>query len=241
MGESEQFQEILSLGKTLVTLFSEYDRTDLTTSWMAHYLAEAMQQATEEKDVKKKRALQKECSDIILELWKKRNHFPGFIPPLSGLRHAVDVIKALKDEESDELYWRRFSGAEKDSIWGAYFHSLRNAVEDSLKITLSATVAHSVLEREKQWGKHASFLMDQEKEIIEFLDKELDRNETLVKIIYADESKSNESEETPDKMTRVFKKLRELLNKQTAALNKLEDQILKPKEKTSRARRTNRP
>ena len=237
MAQSKQFQEILLLGKTLVDLFSEHGRTDLTTSWMAHYLAELMQQVSKEKNATKKRALQKKTSEIIMELWKKRRHFPGNTAPLADLEHAVDIIKALKDQKSDDLYWRRFRGSESDSVWGRYIYSLRKAVEDSLKITLGATVAKSALDREKKWGKHNAFLLEHEKEIINFLDAELDKDNSLIKIIYTTENDPDKSKKVPDKMTRVFNKLRELLNNQTEALSKLEEQIIKPKEITKRAPR----
>jgi hypothetical protein len=240
MAQSKQFQEILDLGKTLVTLFSEHGRTDLTTSWMAHYLAEIMQQASVETNTSRKRALEKECSEIILDLWEKRRYFPQGIAPLSGVNHAVAVIKALKDEQSDDLYWRRLRGAESDSVWGSYIYNLRNAVEDALKITLSAAVTKSVLDREKRWAKHEAFLLDEEKEIIDFLDTQLDKDDSLIKIIYSLDKEPETPKATPDKMTKVFTKLRELLNRQTAALNKLEEEIIKPKKATKRPVQTRR-
>ncbi len=232
MAQSKQFQEFLDLGKTLVGLFSEHGRTDLTTSWMAHYLAEIMQQVSEETGPSRKRALQKQCSEIILELWKKRKTYPEGIAPLSGVNHAVAVIKALKDEQSEDPYWRQFRGVESDSVWGSYIYSLRNAVEDALKITLSAAVTKAVLDREKKWGKHEAFLLDQEKEIIDFLDAQLNRDDSLVKIIYSLEKESETPEVIPDKMTRVFAKLHQLLNKQIAALKKLEEQVMIKSNKT---------
>lgn len=240
MAQSKQFQEILLLGKTLVDSFSEHGRTDLTTSWMAHYLAELMQQVSKEKNVIKKRVLQKEASEIIMELWKKRRHFPGNTAPLADLEHAVDIIKALKDQKSDDLYWRRFRGEENNSVWGRYIYSLRNAVEDSIKITLSATVAKSVLDRQKNWSKHNTLLSEHEKEIIDFLDVELDKDDSLIKIIYTTENDPGKSKKkATDKMTRVFNKLRELLNNQTDALNKLEEQIVKRKKSTKGILRKN--
>ncbi len=86
-----------------------------------------------------------------------------------------------------------------------------------------------MLDRQKIWGKHDALLLDQEKEIISFLDKELNKEDSLIKIIFSSEKETKPSKTNPDKMTWVFTKLRELLNKQTAALDKLEEEILKPK------------
>lgn len=235
MAQLEQFQEIFSLGKTLVTLFSDHDRTDLTTSWMAHYLTEIMNQADNESDLSKKRQLQKECSEIILELWRKRNQFPDSMRPLSGLKHAVEIIKALKDEESEDFYWKRIREDESDSVWGRYVISLRRTIEDAVKIALSASVAYAVFEREMTWNKHEAFLFDEEKEILNFLDKELNKTDTLIRIIYSSRDDSNEEEAEADTMTKVFKKLHELLEKQSTELKKLEEKVMK---KTKKDRRT---
>lgn len=237
MEKSKQFQEILNLGKALVTLFSQEDRTDLTTSWMAHYLAEIMQEVREAKDLTKKRALQKECSAIILELWKKRNQFPGNVAPLSGIQHAVSVIGALEDEESDDPYYRRFRNFEDRSVWGTYIYTLRKAVEDSFKITLGAVVAKSVLDREKLWKEHKPFISEQEKVIIDFLDRELTKEDSPIKIVFVTGDEPIKNEVPPDKMTMVFRKLHELLNKQVEALDKLEKQVLKPKVKSNKSRK----
>jgi len=227
MAKSKHLTEILSLGKTLTKLFADYCRTDLTVAWMAHYLAEQIKAAESETNAAKKKTLQKECAEVILGLWEKRNKFPDSVRPLSGLKHAVEIIKALKDEENQQLFYRGFRGFESDSIWGNYMHSLRVAVEDSMKIAMCGAVNQQARIRNREFKQKSNFLTENERVIMEFLDKELDKSDSLFKIVYKIEGQEQPEEHKtkPELMKRVTSKLRELLDKQYAALDVLEQQL----------------
>jgi len=234
MAQSKQFQETLNLGKTLVDQFSDTGRTDLTTSWMAHYLAELITSADNETNLIKKRELQKEASGIILEIWKKRKNYPGSIAPLSNLTHVVSVIASLKDEVSDDLSWQYFTTMENDSPWGKYMRSTRINMETILRITAFATVAKEILDRENKWLEHESFLTVEEAKIIKFLDDLLKEKLPAfgIRIIY--EEKGKPEIELPDKMTQVINKLRELVQDQSKYIDELEKVIIPKKIKKFR-------
>lgn len=219
--------EILNLGKKLAKLFEDYGRTDLTVAWMAHYLAEQIKAAENETNAAQKKTLQKECADVILGLWEKRNKFPEAVRPLSGLKHAVEIIKALEDEENQQPFYRGFRGFESDSIWGSYMHSLRVAVEDSMKIAIGGVVNQQARLRNQEFKLNSDFLTDEEVKIMEFLDKELEKSDSFIKIVYKikTQEQPEEPKAKPELMKRVTLKLRELLDKQYAALNVLEQQL----------------
>src|SRR5690349_20940559 len=113
MAKSKQSEEILDLGKTLVEKFSDHGRTDLTTRWMAHYLAERIKDAESENSPAKRKKLQDECSEIIKDLWAKRSNYPGATRPLAGLGEAVSVLKALVDHKRGSMQWEHFIDYEK--------------------------------------------------------------------------------------------------------------------------------
>ena len=136
------------------------------------------------------------------------------------------------------IYWRRLKYLESNSTWGAYLYSLRTSVENALRITLSAAITKQAMDREKKWLKHKSFLTEEEKRIIEFLDNQLENTDEVIRIIYPNRIEPSKKKENPDKMVSVFSKLHELINKQNEALNKLESEIINPSRsgKTKRAK-----
>lgn len=229
MEKLQQSQEVLNLGKALVKLFSDRGRTDLTTSWMSHYLAELIKEAEGESDIIKKRKLQKEASKIILDLWRERKHFPHSAP-LSQLKHAVAIIGALKDERNTSMPWNYYRGYENESPWGQYMFATRRAIEAIFKITVSGSIVKEIIEKEKMWLNHEVFLSEEEKKIIEYLDQLLNSSDSFINIIYTDH-KAELPKEKPDKMKQVIFKLKELIAKQNVALAKLEADINKPKSK----------
>ncbi|HMH24036.1 MAG TPA: hypothetical protein VK563_19765 [Puia sp.] len=227
MAKSKPLTETLNLGKTLANLFLKQGRSDQTVTWMAHYLSELIIHAEQETNAIKKKELEKECAEIILGLWEKRNSFPDVIHPLSGLTHAVEVIKAMMDDRSNDLYFTRFEYAESNSIWGNYMKTLRVAIEDSMRIALSAGITLEARERNKILKLHKDYLSEEEREIMDFLEKELEKSDSLVKFVFVTNGKEEKEEPKtkPELMKRVVSKLRALLDKQQAALDTLEKQI----------------
>ncbi|WP_316979812.1 hypothetical protein [Shumkonia mesophila] len=70
---------IIVLGKALVVLLERNGQEDVTTHWMAHYLAELMEKAQATTGPERAQA-QREAADLILELWRHRTYMPGRYP-----------------------------------------------------------------------------------------------------------------------------------------------------------------
>lgn len=131
------------------------------------------------------------------------------------------------DDKSEDIYYRRFSDTESDSIWGNYMKMLRIAVEDSMRIVLSAGITLQARERNKLLKLHKDFLTEEEKGILDFLERQLEKSDEIIKIIYVIKGQEilEEPKTKPELMKRVISKLRELLDKQQSALDTLEQRI----------------
>lgn len=221
--KSKPSKEIIDLGKQLVKEFSDHGRCDQTTAWMAHYLSEIIHEAESEKSIAKKRKLQIECCDIILDLWKKRSYYPGRHKPLAELSDAVNMLSALKKEDDDPFSWRQFRAYEDTSSWGQFIRHTRRTMEDTLALSLCTAVAEDVLKREKRWLKHENLLSENEKIIIKYLDTLIDKTYEHIRIIYGDEKKSKPE----DRLTIAFNKLRSLAADHVKKTDDLRDKIIK--------------
>ncbi len=227
MAKSNPYQETISLGKKIVSEFSDEEIRDTTLQWMAHYLAELIQGAEREKSLPKKRKLQKECVAVIEDIWKKRAYFRGNTRPLTKIGEVIPILKALRDNKPKAFSWSRFIDHENDSPWGEYIKKIRHNMDDILAISLSAAVTQQALLREKEWLDHSEFLSADEKKIIEHLDYLLTKSNTLINIIYVTEGKETETDpkSPPDKMTQVFEKLVELNFSQNKYLEDLRKKL----------------
>lgn len=240
MEKSKHSEEVLNLGKQLVKEFSDHGRGDQTTSWMAHYLSEIIHKAENEKIVSKKRILQKECSELILELWKKRSYSPGRHKPLSELSDAVEILSALKKEEVDPLSWRQYIGREDNSSWGKFMRHTRSYMENTLALCLSITAGRDILKREKRWLKNDGLLSDEEKKIIQDLDYLMDNTYSKIRIIFEPEENSKADKE---RLAMAFDKLSELAKAQVKRVEEFKGKFItaKPDNISKSKRKTVKP
>ncbi|MBX3711864.1 MAG: hypothetical protein KF800_07885 [Lysobacter sp.] len=119
----------MALGDRLVHELGLDDSTDTAGRWMAHHLAELLEQSRNLKGVKQKQA-EKAATDLILRLWSRREVLPGGAYPLKDLGKPLSVLGLLSEES-----------------WP--FHSMHSRSEEALLADafdgLRKLVAHGVL------------------------------------------------------------------------------------------------
>lgn len=228
MEELKRSQEIISLGKKIIQEFSREDRRNTTLGWMAHYIAELIVSAENEMKPDRKIKLQKEASEIILAIWSKRNDFPRGSRPLSGLSSAVEVINSLKADEPMS-YWERIRGYEEDSEWGKFAKTLFRSSQTIFDLTLLASIGHEILLKEKEWTEFPNLLSEEEKQILDYLDRMLERDESPIKVVVAD-SAADDEEQKPQKIEEVFDKIERLLQEQIKKFEALKSNVLAAKQ-----------
>lgn len=227
MEKLKQYQEILKLGKTLVAEFSDNERNDLTTAWMAHYLSEIITEAEGETIIEKKRKLQGECCEVIMTLWEKRVRFPNKNIPLSGLAEGIIILKSLKDEKNT-LSWNRYIDHEISSAWGEYIKQTRKMTEAILALCLSGGVTENMLDNEKRWLENEGLLSDEEKTMIRMLDEFLNKSYVGNQFLSNDEI-NNLKKQQPDRTELIIDKLNEINSSMLLKLQDLENKVIKNK------------
>jgi hypothetical protein len=99
-GLSKQRVNVSAIGKHIVQELDAAGSSDTLAKWMAHYVAELMQQADKAADVEKRTELRKEIESLVLELWKNRAALPGQVDPNKRLAGAIRVLEKFDSSEN---------------------------------------------------------------------------------------------------------------------------------------------
>lgn len=105
MVESVRYKGTLDLGRKLVKELGLDQSVDTLGRWMAHYIAELIQ------DVKKASAEEKPakmqaCCDAILHLWKHRHMLPDGKRPFEELEPILRTLESIDPENDTPRYFR---------------------------------------------------------------------------------------------------------------------------------------
>lgn len=229
MEELKYSQETIALGKKLIREFSAHDKRDLTLGWMAHYLSELIASAEQEQKGAKKAELNRQAYEMILTLWQNRNDFPRGTRPLTGLSSAVEVVRSLRKRDPGLDYWQRNREYQQNGPWGNFAETVRNSSENIFALAVFASVSEDALAREKEWSEFPNLLSEEEREMLEYIDEILTRDENPIKIHFT----SPDSKEKPkevEKMNKLLARMEKLLKKQTAQFEALKSTVLKGRE-----------
>ena len=185
---------------------------------MAHYLAELINNINKCESEEEKSKLQKECCDIILEIWEKRERVP-IEKPTEKLKPIIDVISLLKKNEHPfirhKFLDKRNGLKNSNSGWLSFLEIVKNNSERIYRKSLIAMVSEELLEKDKEWiDEHDSFLSDEEKSVVEYIDS---IREITISIHGEKEKEASEKE----KIQYLFNELEEQIDDQKEELLKL--------------------
>ncbi|ALU44171.1 hypothetical protein [Pseudoalteromonas rubra] len=97
----DRSEAVIELGKRLVTQL-KISNQDILCSWMAHYVAELINNVEECPDNQEHIEL---CSQEILNLWKHRTVLPNETRPFSDLEPILRTLVALDVSEKEYHYY----------------------------------------------------------------------------------------------------------------------------------------
>lgn len=106
MENSEQSEKIIDLGKLIVKELGLEQSVDTLARWMAHYLAERIDQVEKLAGGPKKAKAEKECCDLILKIWEHRGHMPRGRRPFESFEPILKVLESLDPDNSDPFMHR---------------------------------------------------------------------------------------------------------------------------------------
>ncbi len=103
MEDSKAQQKIMNLGKAIVKELELEPGVDTLAKWMSHYLAEKIELA-KKLTGKAKQDAQKECFEIILELWKHRWSAPGGNSFLKDFEPLFEILEKLNPNKETPFF-----------------------------------------------------------------------------------------------------------------------------------------
>ena len=120
----------------------EVEPRDTLGRWMAHHLAEVMQQA-ESAEGGDKESAREQMVDLILKLWSHKRSLPKGAYPLNDLETVMSVVGRLcpeaspyrwhSSDETEELLARIFDGLRLVVVHGAVLISETRGIPDDLE------------------------------------------------------------------------------------------------------------
>jgi len=105
MEDSVVQQKIISLGETIVNELKLDPGVDTLSKWMAHYVAEKIEIIKTLKGQKKKKA-EKECFEIMLNLWEQRWSGPEQSRFLGDFEPLLETLYKLNPDREKSFYLR---------------------------------------------------------------------------------------------------------------------------------------
>jgi hypothetical protein len=120
MEQSEQQKAILELGKLLVKELGIQKSVDTLSRWMAHYVAEKIKLAEDLPDGAKKKAAEKECFALILDLWKHRWNYKSDRQPLKNFQRLFNILDNLDPNKEEPYYYRIGNSGNEDIITDSF-------------------------------------------------------------------------------------------------------------------------
>lgn len=153
---SARCKATLELGKKLTKEIGLDQSVDTLGRWMAHYIAELIQDAEkaspEEQPVK-----MKVCCDAILNLWKHRHTLSNGTRPFEELEPLMRILESLNPEDDTPRYFRSVRAAvgkteEKDEMKS--WLNLIDGLDYSAKILIRYCLiqaAQNAIDKSVEW------------------------------------------------------------------------------------------
>lgn len=100
-------QEIINLGKAIITELGMEIDCNTPARWLVHYIAENIHKS-ENSQGEEKESAERKCVDAIIKLWHHRSELPRGINPFSEFDSVFRGLSRL-DKSSQKPYFNEFS------------------------------------------------------------------------------------------------------------------------------------
>lgn len=98
-------KDVLDLGRALVEELGLDPGVDTLSRWMAHYIAELIEDVETAK-VEDRPAKLAKCADAILDLWERRHQLPNGKRPFEDLEPILRALESLDPTDDTPRYFR---------------------------------------------------------------------------------------------------------------------------------------
>lgn len=143
-------EEVIKLGNKIVEELNLSDGVDTLGKWMAQYVAELMLKIKIAKSDNERKKYQKECCDMIIKVWNHKESLPQSIRPFANLKPAIEVLEALKKDETKYPFWRNFQRIPSGNPLADFSNSVRTNSEQLFSLSVYTVLNKEFLEKEKK-------------------------------------------------------------------------------------------
>lgn len=148
----------MGLGQHLVRELGFDNQRDTLARWMAHHVAELINDAKKGSTAAARSTARKTATETILKIWKHRTSLPGEAYPLAPYEDVVRILVLLQPGGNPFKHFGHHVGAKRDQIAASLFDSLSRLiicllfmrVRTGIKSPKVAAAAIKVLNRQEQ-------------------------------------------------------------------------------------------
>lgn len=200
MESGAHYSNILALGKRIVI---ELETSDTLGRWMAHRIAEMMEDAQRSGDAERA-AKESACAEAILKLWQHRKAWPNGPRPLDDFEPVFRALESLDPKPATPRYFARVrlamgkgpdiaAGAEetpKATNWLAVASTLDDTARALIRYCLTQAIEPAV-GRSKEWLNLARAAMTED-------DSDLQATELVIRVADLLDGNSEHDDERRD-------------------------------------------
>lgn len=135
------------MGQRILEELQLHQEMDTLAHWMAHYLAEKMEQAESASVGEAKESAKRECVELILRLWECRHSWP-LSAPLKDVADRLDELLKPKP-------WY-FNASKEADPYLELLHGLEDLGRQEYRLCLSGWIAGLNLDQERAYLQHHS-------------------------------------------------------------------------------------
>lgn len=147
---------VLEIGKALIKELGINPGDDTLSRWMAHYIAELIDDAESASSEDRPEKLAK-CANAILSLWKHRQVLPNGKRPFEELEPIVRAIVSLDPADDTPRYFRSVRNVidkTEENTGGRKWLDLADGLDYSAKVLIRYCLeqaSQDALDKSKQW------------------------------------------------------------------------------------------
>lgn len=228
MAQSKQSEEeIIKLGKRLIEELKLEYTVNTLARWMVHYLAELIQNVEKCRSKEEKKKLQKECCDIILKIWSKKEDLP-IRQPLENLKPIIELLKVFKKDELSYLpNWLEYRHLPHNNEWAAFIDLVKNNTEKLFLTVVNTNLNKELLAKTSDWFiENKDFLSVEEKDFLQHLEMLTWSNDNSGVHDFNHYEPKIESLSADEKYKLIFDEIEKLIELQNLELKKLKKRML---------------
>jgi hypothetical protein len=131
---------VLGLGQHLVHELGLNNQRDTLARWMAHHVAELINDAKKGSTPAARSTARKTATETILKIWEHRTSLPGEAYPLAQYKDLLKILVLLQPDGNPFKHFGHHASAKREQIAASLFDSLARLIICLLFVRISTGI-----------------------------------------------------------------------------------------------------